>query len=148
MRARPRSLGAALVLGLLLSLVLAGCVLPGALAVADRLPSRDRRVGSGPWHAVSARDLVGSFESVAICGEIAASVIRITYCFEAGGGYRGEALLLVENGPGTRQISGNWKLVAGKLHLGHGSEPAEIATDGDRVRLTTGLGIVTLRRAD
>jgi len=145
---RARRLGAVVVVALPLSLVLTGCMLPGAMAVSDRLPSCHRPTGCGPWMPVVPQDLAGSFESVEICGDIAACVLQITYRFEPGGGYQGEALLLFESGPATRQISGTWKLAAGRLHLGNGSEPAEISTDGSRLRLTTALGTVTLRRTD
>ncbi len=125
---------------------LAGCMLPGAMAVADRLPSCALVVNAGPAQVVAAADLVGSFESVEICGDAAAAVVRITYYFEAGGDYTGEAVLVFADGPAVRQISGTWKLVSGKLHLGHGSEPARIQTNGNRLRLTTSLGMVTLER--
>ena len=142
---RASRLCAALALALWVA-SLAGCMLPGAMAVADRLPSPDLGVGPEPWQVVSAADLVGSFESVEICGDAAASVIQITYCFETGGRYTAEAVLVFADGPAARQVSGTWKLVSGRLHLGHGSEPARIQTDGNRLRLTTSLGMVILER--
>jgi len=121
-------------------------MLPGALAVADRLPSCDPCKGATPWHAVSTADLVGTFDSIEICGDVAASVVRISYCFETDGRYTGEAVLVFADGPAARKVSGTWKIVSGKLHLGHGSEPAEIQRDGKRLRLTTSLGMVILER--
>jgi hypothetical protein len=70
----------------------------------------------------------------------------VTFCFDAGGGYTAEAVLVFRDGPGQRKISGTWKLVAGRLHLGRGSEPAEIQVDGSRLKLTTQLGTVILER--
>jgi hypothetical protein len=139
-RARRPCLGVAL--GLWVA-SLAGCMLPGAMAKADRLPA----CPGAECHVVAA-DLVGSFESVEIRGVAAASVLRVTYCFEACGRYTAEAMLVFADGPETRQITGTWELVSGRLHLGHGSEAADVRLDGDHLVLATGLGTVILKRLD
>ena len=124
---------------------LGGCLMPGALPVEQRLPQWD--VGSPrSWRAAATEDLVGSFESVEIRGDAATSVVRVMFRFDICGGYTAEAVLVLRDGPDQRKISGTWKLVADKLHLGRGSEPAETRAAGNRLRLTTQLGTVILER--
>jgi hypothetical protein len=94
----------------------------------------------------SAADLSGTFESVEIHGVAAAWVVRVTYCFHANGHYTAAAVLVFADGPAQRRISGTWRLAAGRLHLGHDSEPADVRVDGRRLKLTTGLGTVILER--
>ncbi len=137
-------------LGILVGLTLwmaslGGCLMPGALPVEQRLPQWD--TGSPrSWRTAATEDLVGSFESVEIRGDAATSVVRIMFRFDICGGYTAEAVLVFRDGPDQQKISGTWKLVAGKLHLGRGSEPAEIQAAGNRLRLTTQLGTVILER--
>ncbi len=134
-------------MGLLLWVAsLAGCIMPGALPAEDRLPRWGAEADARPWRKALTEDLVGSFEAVEIRGVAATSVVRVTFCFDALGGYTAEAVLVFGDGPGQRKISGTWRLVANKLHLGRGSEPAEIHAAGNRLRLTTQLGTVILER--
>jgi hypothetical protein len=121
-------------------------MLPGALSSKERLPSPDAGWSARPWRVASAADLSGTFESVEIRGMAAAVVVRVTYCFHADGRYTGEAVLVFADGPAARQISGTWQLVAGRLHLGRDSEPADIRVDGRRLKLATSLGTVILER--
>ena len=119
-------------LGLLLWVTsLGGCLMPGALAVEDRLPQEGAVSVAGSWREALSEDVVGCFEAIEIRGDAATSVVRVRFCFDAGGGYTAEATLVFRDGPGQRKISGTWKLVAGRLHLGRGSEPAEIQVDGN-----------------
>jgi hypothetical protein len=121
--------------------------MPGALAPGLRLPQAEVETLPGSWRQALTEDVVGSFEAIEIRGDVAAAVVHVTFCFDALGGYTAAAVLVFRDGPGEQIISGTWKLVAGKLHLGRGSEPAEIRVDGNRLRLTTQLGTVILERS-
>lgn len=137
--ADPRALAA------LACALLPACIAPSVVASTGRaVEAPEERAPD--WREPQAADLEGLWESVAIEGEVAASLSRVWYHFAADGTYSGAALVLAEANPAFQTLSGSWTLRGAALDLGDGTTVrASIAAD--RLRLESEGGIAVLRRA-
>ena len=124
-------------------LACASCIAPSVLEADQRaLELSDPNVA---WRPASVDDLPGTYISTEVSGQLAASLRKLVYLFQAEGTYTGAALIDGDP-PRFQTISGTWTMTEGSLSL-DGGPPAhvEVAPDGS-LRLSGEEGSVVLRR--
>jgi hypothetical protein len=137
-----------LTLGSLFITLLAGCQATGASSSGQPSP---KAPAEADWRSARAADLPGYWESEAIDGE-AAKVVGKVYTWLAADGHYTSSALIMGNAlatgqrPEFRAITGEWRLDAGILRLADEREAIQAEVAGDRLRLTSSNGVVTLRR--
>jgi hypothetical protein len=126
------------------------CATAGACITPSVIDSSGRAVAPESqeyhWIPAQASDLDGLFESVAIEGEVAASLWKVYYAFSADGSYTGAALVLGGANPEFQTLSGSWTLHENTLDLGDG-QTVRADVSGDHLRLSSEGGVAILRRA-
>lgn len=134
----------------LLATLCGGCIAPSVVG------SSGRAVEVAPqqlvWSPAQAAQLDGLFESIAIEGEVAASLWRIHYHFHRAGSeassgtYSGAALVLGAESPQFQTLSGEWSLSNGRLDFSDGAG-AQVFASGELLKLESEGGVVVLRKA-
>lgn len=123
---------------------LGGCIPSNVVAVEDRRVVDD--LGTVAWGPVARDDLRGLFHAIHLDGPLAGVLRSISYWFDADGTFTAAALFAGPP-PSYRVLDGTWELAAdGRLQLGAGAEPADVARSDDLLRLSGADGIVVLQR--
>ena len=124
-------------------LACASCISPSVLQPDQR--ALELSGADVAWRPASVDDVPGTYISTELSGQLAASLRKLVYLFQAGGTYTGAALIDGDP-PRFQTISGTWTMAEGSLCL-DGGPPAriEIAPDGS-IKLSGEEGSVVLRR--
>jgi hypothetical protein len=128
----------------LVGLAATSCISSSVVASSGR--SIAPKTAEIAWRPARSEDFRGLFESISIEGEVAASLWRIEYEFEADGTYSGAALVLGGEHPEFQTLAGTWSLAGDVLDLGDG-QTARVRAADERLELASEGGTIVLSKA-
>lgn len=128
---------------LLLFGALPGCIASNVVAVKDRqvvVAAEDL-----PWQPATSVALDGLYESLEVRGDVATTLRKVYYVFQADGSYTGAALVEADGAFRFQTLVGTWRVVDGGLSLDEGPV-VRLDAAPEHLRITAANGVLVLRR--
>lgn len=124
-----------------------GCYASNVVAEKDRAVVERSSLADAQWRAAAAADFAGLFETIEIQGDVALSLKKVWYWFEANGRYSGAALVDGDDGIAFQTLTGSWKLTEGGLSLDEG-DPLAASAAPSLLRMSVPGGTLVLKAAE
>jgi hypothetical protein len=131
-----------------LSMLLLFGALPGCIA-SNVVAVKDRQVAVAtdelPWQPSTSGGLDGLYESLEVRGDVATTLRKVYYVFQADGSYTGAALVEADGAYRFQTLVGTWRIVDGGLSLDDGPV-VRLDVAPEHLRITAANGVLVLRR--
>lgn len=124
-----------------------GCIASNVVAEKDRAVVEPKKLAEVAFRPATSADFAGLFETIEITGDVALSLKKVWYWFEANGRYSGAALVDGDEGLAFQTLTGTWKLTDAGLSLDDGEPLAASAAEG-LVKMSVPGGTLVLKAAE